>query len=196
VRRIVLARHAEAEHNVRNVLNGDVTATPVRLTERGREQARALGRDVGPVDLVAHTSFVRTRETGSVAWPGAPLLEVPELNEVSFGQFEGMSFGDGYGSWCERAAPDEPCPGGGESRVAAATRYVEGYRRLLDRPEDTVALVAHGVHVAYVLLGVEGRPPAAVLPSIPSAIGIVVGRERFEDAVEVLQDWLREPAWA
>jgi broad specificity phosphatase PhoE len=195
VRRLVLARHAEAEHNLRNVLNGDVSA-PFRLTERGREQARALGRDVGAVDLVAHSSFARTRETGEAAWPGTPLLEVPELNESSFGQFEGMPFGDGYGTWCERAAPDEPCPGGGESRVAAATRYLEGFRRLLARPEDTIALVAHGVHVAYVLLGVEGRPPAAVLSNVPSAIAVVVGRERFEDAVGVLEDWLREPTWA
>jgi broad specificity phosphatase PhoE len=194
VRRLVLARHAEAEHNRRGVLNGDAAAG-VPLTDRGREQARALGRDVGVVDLAVHTSFVRTRETAGVAWPDAPLLEVRGLDEISYGRFENTGWDDGYGAWCSAAAPEEPCPGGGESRAAAAARYVEGFRRVLERPEETVALVAHGVHVAYLLLALDGRPPSAILGGFPPAIPVVVGADRFRRAVELIDDWVREPVW-
>jgi broad specificity phosphatase PhoE len=192
--RLVMARHAETEHNVRGVLNGDHTIE-VRLTPRGVEQARTLGRTVGPVDLVAHTSFGRTRETAELAWPDARRLELPELNEISYGRFEGTAWSDGYGDWCTAAGPEEACPGGGESRTAAIARYLRGYRLLLARPEDTVALVAHGIHLAYVLLALQGRPPAPVLAGVPPAVAVVVARDQLAEAVDVIEDWILEPVW-
>ncbi len=131
----------------------------VRLTEAGREQARALGRAAGPVDLVVHTAFSRTRETAELAWPGVPLAELPDLNEFAFGHFEGTQWTDGFHDWVLASAPDEGAPGGGESRVAAVTRFARGYRTLLGRPEERIAVVAHGAPVRYVLLG--ARPQAA-----------------------------------
>ena len=56
MRELVLARHAESEFSAVERLNGDASVE-VRLTEAGREQARALGRAAGPVDLVVHTAF-------------------------------------------------------------------------------------------------------------------------------------------
>ena len=90
-----MARHAESELNLRDVLNGD-PSVEVRLTPEGRQQARALGRQAGRVDAVAHTEFGRTRETAELAWPDAPRFVVPELNEISFGRFEGTTWGNGY----------------------------------------------------------------------------------------------------
>jgi broad specificity phosphatase PhoE len=92
--------------------------------------------------------------------------------------------------------PLELCPGGGESRAEAVRRYVRGYRAVLERPEETVALVAHGMHVAYVLLALGGQAPVPVLPGIPPAVPIVVGRDRLAEAVELIEAWVREPAWA
>jgi broad specificity phosphatase PhoE len=195
VRRLILARHAESELNMSGVLNGD-TSVAVALTERGREHARALGRDAGPVDVAVHTAFDRTRETAELAWPSAPRVAVADLNEISFGRFEGTAWGDGYHDWCRTAGPHDPCPGDGESRVEAIRRYVRGYRAVLERPEETVALVAHGAHVAYALLALGGQPPAPVLPGIPPAVAFLVGRDRFEEAVEVIEAWARDPAWA
>jgi broad specificity phosphatase PhoE len=195
VRRLILARHAESALNVSHVLNGDVSVA-VALTERGREQARALGRDAGPVDVAVHTAFDRTRETAELAWPSAPRVAVADLNEISFGRFEGTAWGDGYHDWCRTAGPLDPCPGDGESRVEAIRRYVHGYRAVLKRPEDTVALVAHGANAAYVLLALGGLAPVRVLPGMPPAVPILVGRDRFEEAVELIEAWARDPAWA
>jgi broad specificity phosphatase PhoE len=194
VRRAIFARHAESALNLANVLNGNASLA-VALTPRGREQARALGAEAGPVDVVVHSEFGRTEETARLAWPDAPRVVVPELNEISFGRFEGSNFGEGYGDWCRTTGPLDPCPGGGESRVDAIRRYLDGYRAVLERPEETVAVVAHGAHVAYVLMALAGQPPAPMLPTIPPAVGMVVGRSRLAEAVDLIGAWAREPAW-
>ncbi len=193
--KLILARHAEADHNVRGVLNGD-RSVPTRLTTHGREQARALGRNAGPVDLVAHTEFRRTEETAALAWPGAPRLVVPDVNEIAFGCFEGTRWTDGYGEWARTSGPLDRCPGDGESRVEAVRRYLRGYRIVLERPEDTVALVAHGAPIRYVLLALEGRPPQAVLANVPPAWPFALPRNAFERALEVIECWTGEPVWA
>jgi len=194
VRTLVVARHAESEWNVLERLNGDPTVE-VRLTVAGREQARELGLSAGPVDLVAHTEFSRTHETAELAWPGTPLLEVPELNEFGFGRFEGTRWAEGFDQWVLTSKPSDSAPGGGESRFAGVQRFVRGYRTLLDRPEERVALVAHGAPVRYVLLALEGRPPVALLEGVERAKPFTIDAKRFADAVKVIEEWLAAPAW-
>ncbi len=191
---LVLARHAESEFSVLERLNGDASVE-VRLTEAGRGQARALGEAAGPVDLVAHTEFLRTRETAELAWPGVPLLEVPELNEFSFGRFEGTRWADGFDDWILTSTPFDSVPGGGESRVAAVQRFVRGYRRLLDRPEERIALVAHGAPVRYALLALDRKPPAPLLEGVDPAKPFTIETERLIQAVGVLEAWAAAPAW-
>jgi broad specificity phosphatase PhoE len=194
VNELVVARHGESELSVVDRLNGDPTVE-VRLTDAGREQAKALGRTVGHVDLVAHTEFGRTRETAELAWPDAPLLLVPELNEIRFGRFEGMHWMEGYHEWVLTSAPDEACPGDGESRLAAVQRYLRGFRLLLERPEARVALVAHGAQVRYLLLALENQPPARVLERVEPARPYVVGADALAQAVDLIEQWAETPAF-
>jgi broad specificity phosphatase PhoE len=194
VRELVVARHAESELNVENVLNGD-PAVRVGLTARGDEQARALGAAVGEVELAAHTRFERTRRTAELAWPGTPLLEVPELDEIRFGRWEGTRWGEGYEEWARSSGPEDGCPGGGESRVEAARRYVRGFRILLERPEERIALVAHGAQVRYLLLAVAGGAPVRILEHVPPAEPHVVAHAELERALDTLEAWLAAPAF-
>lgn len=194
MRSLVVARHAESELNVDNVLNGDPSLV-VQLTGRGREQARALGEKAGPVDLVAHTAFGRTRETAVLAWPGAPTLVVPELNEIAYGRWEGTRWGDGYEAWVSSSRPEDSGPGGGESRVSAARRYVQGFRTLLGRAEERIALVAHGAQVRYLLLAAAGTPPTALLEPVLPAEPHELERDELERAIELLERWIASPAF-
>lgn len=194
MRELVLARHGESEFSVISRLNGDASVQ-VTLTERGREQARELGRSAGPVDLVVHTSFSRTRETAELAWPGVPLLELPELNEFAFGQFEGTLWAEGFDDWALTSTPLDDVPGGGESRHRATKRFARGYRALLDRPEERIAVVAHGAPVRYVLLALEGRPPIAVLEQVEPAKAFTVDAEALGRGIDVLETWVASPAW-
>lgn len=194
MKELVLARHAESELNVLEVLNGDPTLE-VKLTEAGRAQARELGRSAGRVDLVAHSEFSRTRETAEVAWPGVPLLEVAELNEFAFGSYEGTRWTEGFEEWVSTSTPHDGAPGGGESRVAAVSRFARGYRKLLARPEERVAAVTHGAPVRYVLLALEGKPPAPVLEGVDRARPFTIGAEELAEAVAALEAWAAEPSW-
>ena len=188
----ILVRHAESELNERGILNGD-RSVPGALTELGREQARRLGRLARP-DLVVTSSFERARETAAVAWPGAPQVEDSDFDEIAFGCWEGAEL-SGYQQWARAAGPAEASPGGGESRAAAVARYVRGYRRLLERPEATVVLVAHGLVVRYLLLAAEGRPPQPLLDGVAPAEPFRLSRDELARGVGLLEDWLRDPAW-
>ena len=194
MRELVLARHAESEFNVAERLNGDPSVQVV-LTESGRDQARALGAEAGPVDLVGHSAFGRTRETAELAWPGTPLLEVPELGEFTFGSFEGSRWADGFDAWVETAAPDVGAPGGGESRVEAARRFVRGYRTLLARPEDRVAAIAHGAPVAYILLALEAKPPVPVLEGVEQARPFTIEAADLGRALDLIDAWASSPTF-
>lgn len=176
------------------MLNGD-PAVNVTLTRSGEEQARALGAAVGAVDLAAHTSFGRTRRTAELAWPETPLLAVPDLDEIRFGLWEGTRWGEGYDEWARTFGPADACPGGGESRVEAARRYLRGFRTLLDRPEERIALVAHGAQIRYLLLAVAGSTPARILEHVPPAEPYRVERAELERALELLEAWIAAPAF-
>lgn len=194
MRTLIAARHAESELNVTAVLNGDPSVA-VALTDAGRAQAQRLGEAAGPVDLVAHSAFGRAQETAALAWPRTRTLEVPELNEFRYGRFEGTRWGDGFADWTQGSGPFQESPGGGESRVAAVTRYVRGFRIVAERPEDTIALVAHGAHVACLLLAREGRSPRPVLEQIPFATGFELTLAELLRAIDVLEAWAASPAF-
>ena len=194
MKELVLARHAESEFNVAERLNGD-PSVEVKLTETGRAQARALGEEAGPVDLAAHSSFGRARETAELAWPAAPLLEVPELGEFTFGSFEGSRWADGFDEWVRTSAPDVGAPGGGESRVEAARRFVRGYRALLARPEERIAAIAHGAPVAYVLLALEGKSPVRKLAAVEQARPFTIAAADLERALDLIDAWAASPAF-
>lgn len=191
---LIAARHAETELNVTSVLNGDPTVAVV-LSEAGRDQARRLGVVSGAIDLVAHSAFGRACETAMLAWPGVPTLEVPELNEFGYGRFEGTRWDDGFADWTRASGPLETAPGGGESRASAVARYVRGFRLLAGRPEDRIALVAHGAQVACLLSAREGRPPGPVLEQIPFATGFEFTVGELLRAIELLEAWAAAPAW-
>jgi broad specificity phosphatase PhoE len=194
VNELVVARHGESESSVLDRLNGD-PSVDVHLTQAGREQARRLGHAVGGVDLVAHTEFGRTRETAELAWPQTPLLLVPDLNEIKFGQFEGTHWNAGYHEWVLTSPPDEMCPGDGESRLAAVERYLRGYRLLLERSESRIALVGHGAPIRYLLLALEDQPPVRILERIEPARPYTVEADALEAAVRVLERWVEAPAF-
>ena len=120
---------------------------------------------------------------------------MPDLDEIRFGCWEGTRWSDGYGAWVRESGPEDECPGGGESRVGATRRYVQGFRTLLERPEERIALVAHGAQVRLLLLAAEGESPSRVLEHVPPATPYRVGRGELERAIEVLDEWTARPAF-
>ena len=197
MRRAILARHGESERSVVGRTNGD-PRTACALTETGREEARALGRALASdeIDLCVTSEFERVRETADLALEGreAPRLVLPELNDIRFGEFEGRPLTD-YRAWAHAHGPEEPAPGGGDSRAETVGRYVRAYRTILARPEETVLVVAHGLPVRYVLDAVEGRNPAAAIAQVPYAEPFRLEAGELTAAVDILEAWVANPAW-
>ena len=86
-------------------------------------------------------------------------------------------------------------PGGGESRVEAARRFVRGYRILLARPEDRIAAIAHGAPVAYVLLALEGKSPIRVLEGVERARPFTIAAADLDRALDLIDAWAASPAF-
>lgn len=198
MRRLILARHGESEYSASGRVNGDPGVT-VRLTERGREEARALGAAIAgdAVDVCVVTALPRTRETAELALAGrgVPLEVEPRLNDPRAGSFEGRHL-DEYRVWAWSKGSAEEAPGGGESRLGIVQRYVEGLRALLDRPEGCVLAVLHALPIAYVLAALDGRPPAARVDlPVAHAQPHRLEREQLAGAVDVLAEWSAAPSW-
>jgi probable phosphoglycerate mutase len=166
----VIARHGESTLNLENRINGD-PSVPVALTERGRDEARQLGRQVAHVrvDLCLHTRFGRTRETAEIALEGrnAPLEEEPLFDDIDVGELEGVPLEE-YRAWKREHTRSDPFPGG-ESLDEAARRYAQAFRRLLERPETSILVVTHEIPLRYAINAADGSDnldgPAHQLPN-------------------------------
>ena len=153
----VITRHGESTLNFENRVNGDPSVL-VHLTEKGREEARLLGRQLAnlPIDLCVHTPFLRTRETAEVALAGrdVPFEEAPELGDIDIGELEGKTVEE-YRAWKREHTRHDPFPGG-ESLDAAARRYADAYERLLERPEARILIVTHEIPLRYAINAADG----------------------------------------
>ena len=157
MRLYVIARHAHSTLNVERRINGD-PSVEVLLTDDGREEARQLGIQVAnvPLELCMHTRFGRTRDTLAIAVAGRDLPTVvePLLDDIDVGDLEGQSIED-YRAWKRAHRRSDPFPGG-ESLDDAARRYAQGFRRLLERPEQRVLVVCHEIPLRYALNAAGG----------------------------------------
>jgi len=197
MQRVLFVRHGESEFSVKALVNGD-PAVAGPLTELGRQQAQQLGERLAgeQIGLCVVTEFARTRETADLVLAGrdVPRLVVPELNDPFYGAFEGGSLAE-YRAWAASHGPREAPPGGGETRVAIASRYVRGFRRVLERAEPTVLVVCHSLPIAYAVAAADGRSPRARMPLITYAEPHVLYADQLERATERLEAWTREPVY-
>lgn len=197
--RLLLVRHAESEFSAAGTVNGDPAVLPGSLTALGREQARALGRLLADerVDLAVTSEFARTRETADLVLEGrsVPRLVVPELNDIRFGGFEGGAF-EAYLAWAHAHGPGDDCPGGGESRAAAAGRFARGFRLLLDRPEPSVLVVTHGLPVRYLVGAAAAIDPSPIVERVAYAEAIPLTADEVGGALERLAAWAASPVFA
>jgi broad specificity phosphatase PhoE len=191
VESVILARHGESVFGARGLVNGDV-AVSCPLTERGVEEARALGETLAgePIDLCATSEFERAQQTADIALAGrdVPRLVLPDLNDPRYGDFEGGPL-DEYREWAWSHGSAD-APPGGESRRELVERYARGYRLLLGRHEKRLLVVAHSLPIAYALG--EPRPR---MQMVEHASAHRLSAEELRSAVERLDAWLEAPTW-
>ncbi|MBA7794647.1 adenosylcobalamin/alpha-ribazole phosphatase [Citrobacter sp. RHBSTW-01065] len=135
--RLWLVRHGETEANVAGLYSGHA---PTPLTERGIAQAQTLGtllRNV-PVDNVLCSELERARHTTQLilAEREIPVRNMPELNEMFFGDWEMRHHRDlaredaeNYAVWCNDWQNATPTNG-------------EGFQTFSQRVERFIAQLA------------------------------------------------------
>lgn len=150
--RLLLARHGQSVWNEVRRFQG---AADVELSALGRVQAAALGRALrGRRVAAAYASPLRRAvETAEIALrgTGVPVVPLPELRELSLGEWEGRTVdeiqgraGDPYLAW--RRAPHDCPPPGAEPLEAVRRRVLAAVERIAGaHPDgDDVLVVAHG----------------------------------------------------
>jgi broad specificity phosphatase PhoE len=196
--RALFVRHGESVFSAQALVNGDPSVA-CGLTELGRRQARQLGERLSgePVGLCVVTEFPRTHETADLVLGDREVtrLVLPELNDPFYGEFEGGPLAD-YRVWAATHGPEDAPPGGGETRLAIASRYVRGFRILLARPESTILVVCHSLPIAFAVAAADGRGPRAKMPLITYAEPHVLYEGQLEQAVDRLDEWTRNPVFA
>jgi broad specificity phosphatase PhoE len=197
MREAILVRHGETVLSVEGNVNGD-PAIAVPLTDTGRAQARALGETLRSeaIDLCVTSTMERSGETADIALEGRsiPRVELPELNDIRFGRFEGGPLSE-YRAWASVNDPVVPAPGGGESRVDTVRRYVKAFREILARPEEVILVVAHSLPIRYVLNAAADRNPVPRVEQVRYAEAHRLDRDELEAAVERLERWTAQPIW-
>jgi len=140
---LYFTRHGETIWNVENKICG---ATDIALTERGHEQAIALGKQLAveklPIDEILYSPLVRASETARhiSEETGIPMRMEPRLKEQNFGRYEstprdGKEFRAAKAHFLDRYD-------GGESMMQLCQRV---YNLIDDirRDDRTYLLVAH-----------------------------------------------------
>jgi probable phosphoglycerate mutase len=183
---VVLVRHGETEWT----LSGQHTGrTDIPLTERGREQARALAAELERwrFALVLTSPLARAKETCRLAGLGEQAQEREELMEWDYGDYEGRTTPEirrehpGWTLW-QDGVPN------GETAAEVGARVDRVIAELRPVARDA-AVFAHG-HVLRVLaarwLGLE--PDAGRLFALDPATISILGYER---ETPVLRLWNR-----
>ncbi len=156
--RVVLLRHALCEGNRERRYVGCGTDDP--LCEEGLAQARSRALLLKPVlaseGIARPTSvyvspMLRVRQTAQILFPDSNQVEVSDLREMDFGDFEGKSAAQmaddpAYCAWvdgmCEGSCPN------GESQAQFTSRTCAAFESLLfsarDRGEEALFACAHG----------------------------------------------------
>ena len=148
---IYIVRHGETEWNAEGRIQGH---TDVGLTERGREQARAIaGRLAGiSFDAAYCSDMSRTRSTAQIILGerANQLSESPDLREYNKGVFEGLTpdeYRERYPDLYEASLVNDPdfAPPGGETIRQCQARMTGFVKLLRERHLDQdVLVVGHG----------------------------------------------------
>lgn len=174
VRRLILLRHGQTDHNVEGRMQGHLDSV---LTDAGREQAEHVAPIVADLlpDLLISSDLARAVDTAELIGTatGLPVKLDPRLRETHLGEWQGLTIEQVEQGWpgaiAQWRSDPEWAPPGGESRLEVVRRSLPVVEELDDELSDgadnTVVLVAHGGLIAGLVCGLLALPTAA-WPSI------------------------------
>ena len=193
--KVIFIRHGQTEWNVTGRYQGQ---SDVQLSEEGRQQAVKLAENfpVERVDAIYASDLQRAMVTAETVARqfGLPVQAEPAFRELSFGDWEGLTYQQIVDKWEDAMAnflqhPDILEIPGGESFPAVQQRAVTRLNELIEKhDEQTIVIVAHGA-VLRTMLAAALHMPLQYLWSIRqfnTAVNIVRYDAGANPTVELL----------
>lgn len=150
-KKIYILRHGQTDYNLRHVVQGGGIDSD--LNQNGINQAKAfyeLHQHI-QFDKIYYTGLKRTRQSvEKFLTGGIPHEAVPDLNEISWGKYEGVpmdhSENEYYLNMISRWSQGDLDHSieGGESPNAAAKRLRRGIEHVLKQDSQTILICMHG----------------------------------------------------
>lgn len=176
MKRLMIVRHGESEWNALRRLQGQAD---IALSERGREQARALAPTIAALapDVVVTSDLKRARETAALlGYPAAECLT--DLREVDVGSWTGQPIADivaldadAYRGW--RAGTLTPPEG--EAWADFTARTTRGVALAMEKAERLL-VVCHGGVVRALLEALIQLSPRRIIPVAPASLTVLASK--------------------
>lgn len=149
--KMILVRHGQTVWNLEMKYQGH---TDIALTAKGLKQARLVAKRLRneKVAAVYASDLSRAYITAEniAALFSLPVIAMPELREISFGEWEGLTYTNINQGWPEVmaelfASPDHVQIPGGETFRELKARAAKAVKKIVLRhPDETVVVVSHG----------------------------------------------------
>ena len=151
--KLILIRHPETDWNKQERYMG---SADIPLNDKGKKQARAISGYFKNenISVIYSSKLKRALETAKlIARPhNLKVKEDERLNEIDFGEWEGMTFGQiqkKYPKLAKKYLTDPFSPLNtkipqGESWIEFRNRVNKALKRILAREKGVIAIVSHG----------------------------------------------------
>ena len=156
--RLIVVRHGQTLWNLERKYQGH---SDIALTDAGRKQAEAVAERLAEetIDAVYASDLSRAFKTAEYIAAKHNLLVnvVPELREIKFGDWEGLTYEEISERWPGMlgklwTTPDELQIPGGETFHELKERAYAAIKKIVAaHPDQTVAVVAHGGTIGTIL---------------------------------------------
>ena len=169
--KIYLIRHGVTDANKRKSLQG---RTDISLNEQGRELARITSEGLKNInfDIIFTSPLKRARETAEIIRGNRniPLIEEELIQEISFGEYEGLCFGKenytipdkDFMFFFDKPECYKPAPGGEtfEEVLARTGAFLQELIQKEEYQDKTILLSTHGCALKALLANVRKLPVA------------------------------------
>jgi probable phosphoglycerate mutase len=151
LKKIYLLRHGQTDYNLQGVVQGSGIDAPINDT--GWAQADAFFctyRDI-PFDQLYHSALIRTQQSiqGFIDL-GIPVTSLSELNEISWGEYEGTPMTPEEGEYYRMMLQQwqdgnlDYAIAGGESPNSVAERLHRAIQQIIHVQGTTILVCMHG----------------------------------------------------
>ncbi len=146
-----MVRHGQTDFNLKGVVQGSGIDAPINSTGQAQAAAFFEAYHSVPFDQIYHTALIRTKQSIQAFIDlGIPTRALSELNEISWGDYEGTPMTPEEGEYYRHMLHQwqqgnlDYAIAGGESPNTVAIRMRRGIEIIVNGPGETILVCMHG----------------------------------------------------